>query len=103
GPDWPGNAALLAAESGCLQLSIRSLFGVQSSGSLRQTVEKLSVCRQFTMFWKKNSLKTETMKNFPETSIRSGTTSITLKILNRSTEDQSTGVSMIMFLTPHPE
>ena len=64
---------------------------------------KRSVCHQFTMFWKKNSSKTETMRNFPGTNRRSGTTSIILRIPDRSTGSLSTAVSMIMFLTPRPE
>ena len=56
-----------------------------------------------TMFWKKNSSKTETMRNFPGTNRRSGTTSIILRIPDRSTGSLSTAVSMIIFLTPRPE
>ena len=44
----------------------RSLSAARSSESLRRTVEKVSVCHLFTMFWKKNSSKTESMKNFRE-------------------------------------
>ena len=50
-----------------------------------------------------NSSKTETMRNFPGTNRRSGTTSIILRIPDRSTGSLSTAVSMIMFLTPRPE
>ena len=82
---------------------MRNLSAVRLSGSLKQTAEKRSVCHQFTMFWKKNSSKTETMRNFPGTNRRSGTTSIILRIPDRSTGSLSTAVSMIMFLTPRPE
>ena len=37
-------------------------FRARSSGSLRRTVGKVSVCHLFTMSWKKNSSKMETMK-----------------------------------------
>ena len=49
-----------------------------------------------------NSSKTETMKNFPATSRRSETTSIILRIPDRSTGNRSTGVFMIMFLIHRP-
>lgn len=81
---------------------MRSLSAARSSGSLRRTVGKVSVCHLFTMSWKKNSSKTETMKNFPATSRLSGTTSIILRIPDRSTGNRSTAVSMIMFLIHHP-
>ena len=64
---------------------------------------EVSVCHLFTMSWKKNSSKTESMKNFPGTSRRSATISTILRIPARSTGNRSIVVSMIMFLTPRPE
>ena len=81
----------------------QSLSAARLSVFLRRTAEEVSVCHLFTMSWKKNSSKTETMKNFPGTSRRSATISTILRIPDRSTGNRSIVVSMIMFLTPRPE
>ena len=81
----------------------RSLSAARLSESLRRTVEKVSVCHLFTMSWKKNSSKTESMKSFPGTSRRSATISTILRTPDRSTGNRSIVVSMIMFLTPRLE
>ena len=80
-----------------------SLFAARLSVSLRRTAEEVSVCHLFTMSWKKNSSKTETMKNFPGTSRCSATISTILRIPDRSTGNRSNVASMIMFLIPCPE
>ena len=95
-PDNPG--AKLANQNHLT----RSLSAVRSSGSLRRTVEKVSVCHLFTMSWKKNSSKTGTMKNFPGTSRRSATISTILRMPDRSIGNRSIVVSMIMFLIHRP-
>ena len=59
-PDDPG--AKFANQKPLTQ----SLSAARLSVFLRRTAEEVSVCHLFTMSWKKNSSKTETMKNFRE-------------------------------------
>ena len=68
----------------------------------RKPPSRPTISKYYDM-WKKNSSKTETMKNFPGTSRRSATISTILRIPDRSTGNRSIVVSMIMFLIPRPE